>query len=51
MVILWIDADAIYDFGHFVGERSSYEGVCMEGADGGINGHTCFDTMRPQILM
>ena len=40
VVILWIDGDAIYEFGHFVGERSSYHGVCMEGADGGIHGHT-----------
>ena len=38
--ILWFDADAIYEFGHFVGERSSYDGVCMQGADGGIDGHT-----------
>ena len=50
--MLWFDADAIDVFGYF-GENSSYDGVCMEGGDGGIDGHTNLsrDTLRTEILM
>ena len=34
------NAEATDGFDHFVGKRSSYDGVCMELADGGIHGHT-----------